>query len=230
MKNFEHTQVVGNLLKIGRESRDEKWMSTFLSHVGQAAFACGEPQVIKGPDGFPYFQFFMPKNEQLKEFYVLGDMLEDFLLENGFGIALEPRNNQVEWILSYGDLLHYAIHRTFAIPTSHIFEKSTLKDEVIDGSQSVQTLDPPVYILPVKARKVIKAFLEAQGVKEPKVCLLDRSEEGKGRDLVFNLAPWQFENENRYHQIMEVMGWFLPSYYSYVAIPEAALGEGFFKL
>lgn len=230
MKNFEYTQIIDDLLKAPKADRDDQWVSKFLSHVAEAAFISGEPQVIKGPDGFPYFQFFLPKGDQPTEYYVLSDMLDDFLLENGFGIALEPRNNQVEWILSYGDLMHYAIHRTFAIPTEHLFGKGEQADETIDGKEHIKTLDPPTYILPEKSRKVIKGFLEAQGVKDPKVCLLDRSESGKGRELAFSLVPWQFANDNKYHQTMEVLGWFLPSYYSYVAIQEEALGDGFYKL
>ncbi|MFD1770917.1 hypothetical protein [Sphingobacterium suaedae] len=228
--NLEHTAIIDQLLRIPREERGEEWIVNFLSHVVTASFVCGEPQVIQGPDNFPYFQLFVPEPNTPFQCYVIEHMISDFLLENGIGIALEPKDGQVEWVLTYGDLLHYAAHKTFAIPADHPFGKSKEGDEVIQEDEQVLVGAPSAYVLPDQARHVIKNFLEAQGVKEPKVCLIDRNVTGKGQDLVFNLVPWQFENQAHYRAVMQALGWFLPGYYSYIGAQEDAFAGHFLPL
>src|SRR5690606_15500385 len=146
------------------------WVIKFLSHVGTASFACGNPQVIQGPDNFPYFQIFLPPSGVNFHSYVIQNMIDDFLLENGFGIALEPKGGDVEWVLTYGDLMHYSVHKTFAYPINHGFVKSSLENEVLDTNEKVLVGVPSESILPLRSRQVIKSFLQAQGVSDPKVC------------------------------------------------------------
>lgn len=228
--NLEHTALIDQLLRVPREERDDEWVGQFLSHVATASFVCGEPQVIQGPDNFPYFQIFIPEANKPFQCYVLEHMLDDFLLENGLGVALEPKDGQVEWILTYGDLLHYSVHRTFAIPNDHVFGKGKEGDEVIQQDEQVLVGAPSEYILPVPARAVIKSFLNAQGVAEPKVCIIDRSQYGKGQDLVFNLVPEQFESQVHYRAVMQALGWFIPRYYSYIGAQERAFDGHFLPL
>lgn len=228
--NLEHTAVIDALLRVPRAERGEEWIVNFLSHVATASFRCGDPQIIQGPDGFPYFQIFLPEANKAFQCYVIEHMLDDFLLENGFGVALEPKEGQVEWVLTYGDLLHYAVHRTFAIPNDHLFGKSGETDEIIERDEEVLVGAPSEEILPKRARMVIKSFLQAQGVKEPKVCLIDRSAAGKGQDLVFNLVPWEFENHAHYRAVMQALGWFLPGYYSYIGAQEKTFQDLFLPL
>ncbi|WP_037500893.1 hypothetical protein [Sphingobacterium deserti] len=228
MGNLEHTAIIDQLLRVPREERNDDWVGNFLSHVATASFACGEPQVIQGPDNFPYFQIFIPEANKPFQCYVLEHMLNDFLLENGLGVALEPRGGEVEWVLSYGDLLHYSVHRTFAIPPDHPFGKAKEGDETIQSDEEMLVGSPSEHVLPKLARHVIKSFLQAQGVQDPKVCLIDRSKNDKGQDLVFNLVPWQFESQQHYRAIMQALGWFLPRYYSYIGAEERAF-EGHFE-
>ncbi|TDS12164.1 hypothetical protein [Sphingobacterium paludis] len=225
--NLEHTAIIDQLLRVPREERNDDWVGNFLSHVGTASFACGEPQVIQGPDNFPYFQIFVPEANKPFQCYVLEHMLDDFLLENGFGVALEPKGGEVEWVLSYGDLLHYSVHRTFAIPQDHPFGKASEGDETIQSDEEMLVGAPSEFVLPPLARNVIKSFLQAQGVQDPKVCIIDRAQTGKGQDLVFNIVPWQFESQAHYRAIMQALGWFLPRYYSYIGAEEPAF-EGHF--
>lgn len=225
--NLEHTALIDQLLRVPREERNDDWVGNFLSHVATASFVCGDPQVMQGPDNFPYFQLFIPEANKPFQCYVLEHMLDDFLLENGLGVALEPREGQVEWVLTYGDLLHYSVHRTFAIPQDHPFGKVKEGDEVIATDEEVLVGAPSEHILPFAARAVIRSFLQAQGVTEPKVCLIDRASSGKGQDLVFNLVPEQFESQAHYRAIMQALGWFIPRYYSYIGAQERAF-EGHF--
>lgn len=228
--NLAHTAVIDQLLRVPREERNDEWVGNFLTHVGTASFVCGDPQVIQGPDNFPYFQLFIPEANKPFQCYVLDHMLDDFLLDNGLGVALEPKAGEVEWVLSYGDLLHYSVHRTFAIPNDHLFGRGGEGDETITADEQVLVGAPSELILPLKARGVIREFLKAQGIQEPKVCLMDRSTYGKGQDLVFNLTPWQFETEAHYRAVMQALGWFLPRYYSYTGAEERTFQSHFLPL
>ncbi|MFD2968606.1 hypothetical protein [Sphingobacterium bambusae] len=228
--NLAHTAVIDQLLRVPREERNDEWVGNFLTHVGTASFVCGDPQVIQGPDNFPYFQLFIPEANKPFQCYVLDHMLDDFLLDNGLGVALEPKAGEVEWVLSYGDLLHYSVHRTFAIPSDHLFGRGGEGDETITADEQVLVGAPSELILPLKARGVIREFLKAQGIQEPKVCLMDRSTYGKGQDLVFNLTPWQFETEAHYRAVMQALGWFLPRYYSYTGAEERTFQSHFLPL
>jgi len=228
--NLAHTAIIDQLLRVPREERDDDWVGNFLTHVATASFVCGDPQVIQGPDNFPYFQIFIPEANKPFQCYVLEHMLDDFLLDNGLGIALEPKAGEVEWVLSYGDLLHYSVHRTFAIPNDHLFARGGGGDETITSDEQVLVGAPSELILPIKARGVIREFLRAQGVQDPKVCLMDRSNDGKGQDLVFNLTPWQFETEAHYRAVMQALGWFLPRYYSYTGAEEHTFQTHFLPL
>lgn len=225
--NLEHTALIDQLLRVPRDERDDEWVGKFLSHVATASFVCGDPQVIQGPDNFPYFQIFIPEANKPFQCYVLEHMLDDFLLENGLGVALEPKDGQVEWVLTYGDLLHYSVHRTFAIPKEHQFGKVKEGDEVIQQDEQILVGAPSTAILPTAARAVIKSFLQAQGVANPKVCIIDRSQHGKGQDLVFNIVPEQFESQAHYRAIMQALAWFIPRYYSYIGAQDHAF-EGHF--
>ncbi len=228
--NLEHTALVKSLLETPKENRGDDWVISFLSHVATASFICGEPQVIEGPDKFPYFQIFLPKPATSFQCYVIENMIEDFLLENGFGVALEPKGNEVEWVLTYGDLLHYSVHKTFAYPTNHAFVKYSNDNEVLDVNEQVLVGAPSESILPAFARKVIKSFLQTQGVEEPKVCLINRQEYSKGQHLVFNIVPWQFESEAHYQSVLRALGWFLPGYYSFIGVKEDLFKDGFLPL
>ena len=228
--DLEHTAIIKSLLETPKENRDDTWIISFLSHVATASFICGEPQVIQGPDKFPYFQIFIPKPGVAFQCYVIEKMIDDFLLENGFGIALEPKGNEVEWVLTYGDLLHYSVHRTFAYPTNHGFVKSGTDNEVLDVNEQVLVGTPSEKILPTNSRHVIKSFLQAQGIQEPKVCLINRQGDVSGQHLVFNIVPWQFESEGHYQSILRALGWFLPGYYSFIGVKEEVFKEDFVSL
>jgi hypothetical protein len=74
------TDILFNLVQTSQSERDEKWKQTFLDNIGQASFRCGDPQVITGPDGFPYFQLFLPEPHKEFQCFVIDRMKDDFLL------------------------------------------------------------------------------------------------------------------------------------------------------
>lgn len=56
--DLNKTDILYKLVQTPRNERDEMWQKAFLENIGQASFSCGDPQVITGPDGYPYFQLF----------------------------------------------------------------------------------------------------------------------------------------------------------------------------
>ena len=122
--DLNKTAEIYNLIKIPHSERDENWNTSFLSHLSSASFRCGDPQVITGPDGLPYFQLFLPEPNTSFQCYVIEKMKDDFLLEHGYGVVINPTGNQPDWILSYGDSIPF------------IFKKASIIFRVANGNIS----------------------------------------------------------------------------------------------
>ncbi len=75
------TQVIVELLQIPQEQRDDNWRQTFYDNVQTASFACGNPQIFNGPDGFPYFVLQTPEPNKPFESFCIRNMKADFLLD-----------------------------------------------------------------------------------------------------------------------------------------------------
>ena len=206
------TNVLCQLVSVPRDERDKQWQKQFLENIAEASFVCGDPQVIEGPDGYPYFTLVLP--EPFKEFqcYVIKYMKDDFLLEKGLGVVINPDGSSADWVLSYGDILSYHLsgefyqeRRDFALD----------KQDVIEENEKLLVGQPSESYLPQKTRKVLKKHLNDQGIKEPKVFLMARKRpKGEILELVLNISRDQFPNKEQHNSVMESLAWFLPRYYS----------------
>lgn len=229
--DLEKTGIIYSLIKVPAEQRDEQWQKSFLENIVQASFRCGEPQVITGPDGFPYVQLLMPKPNESFQCYVIDKMKDDFLLEGGYGVVINPDSGQPDWVLSYGDIMNLDLNGTFY--TSGPTPFSTLKeDETIDGEEKVLVGQPSELILSKINRGLLRKFLLSKGVKSPKVFLMSRAaNNGAGsQELVFNLTPQDFESEEVFRTVMQNLGWFLPRHYSFVGMSEDRFKDSFMAL
>ncbi|MEX6690669.1 hypothetical protein QTN47_24395 [Danxiaibacter flavus] len=230
--DLNKTDIIYRLVQTPRNERDEKWQQTFLENIGQASFRCGNPQVITGPDGFPYFQLFLPEPGKSFQCYVIERMKDDFLMTSGFGVVINPTPNSADWVLTYGDILNLHLNKTFYTTTETPFSRDS-NDETIAENEKVMIGQPSETILPRQTRQFIAEFLKRNGVKAPKVLLMMRHRKGgKGvsQDIVFNLTPANFKDENTYRSVMQTIGWYLPRHYSFVGMDEKSLGNGFMPL
>ena len=230
--DLSKTDVIYQLVQTPPSERDETWRETFLANISEASFRCGDPQIVTGPDGFPYFQLFLPEPNKSFQCYVIEKMKDDFLLASGFGVVINPNSSSADWVLSYGDVLNYHLNRTFYTTTETSFSKA-IQDETITENEKVMIGQPSEAILPKQTRHLIAEFLETNGVKNPKISLMMRHrQDGNGveQDLVFNLTPNNFEDEQTYRTVMQTIGWFLPRHYSFVGMSDQSLGEGFMPL
>jgi hypothetical protein len=146
-------------------------------------------------------------------------MKDDFLLEAGYGIVINPHGSQsyADWVFSYGDVLNFHINGEF-YTSVHIPEFED--DELNYGD--VQCEAPSEKFLPNQARTVIKDFLKSQGVQQPKILLLTKNIDGcRVQRLVFNLFPEQFQTTRHFDFTMNHLIWFLPRHYKILKLPSA---------
>lgn len=227
--DLQKTEVIFQLVKVPHSERDANWQKTLLENLAQASFRCGDPQVIKGPDGFPYFQLFLPEPNQSFQCFVIEKMKDDFLLSSGFGVVLNPSSTQVDWVLSAGDILNFYLNKEFYTIEETPFSKATT-NEVLSKHEQVLIGQPAESILPKVTRQLLSDLLKRNGLAEPKVLLMMRkSTDGSvvSQDLVFNITPQTFGNESLYKSCMRALSWHLPRHYSFVGKDEETLGDGF---
>ena len=230
--DLEKTNIIQQLVQTPRKDRDANWRNTFLQNVGQASFRCGEPQVINGPDGFPYFQLFLPEPNKSFNCYVIDRIKDDFLLKSGIGVVINPTANSADYVFSYGDILNFHLNKTYYATGETSFSKG-VKDETIPEDNKVMISQPSETILPKETRALLSKVLKSKGIEIPKVLLMSRPrQDGKGvsQDIVFNLTPASFENENIYKNVMRTISWFLPRHYAFMGMDEKAYENGFMEL
>jgi hypothetical protein len=154
--DLEKTQIIATLLEIPREERTESWVNQFLAALPLAAFRCGTPQLIAGPDGFPYFQLFVPAPGEEFQSYVIQEMISGFLVERGYGVVLNPGIGQPDWVLTYGDILNYHLNGSFFTLDSLFSNSSNTEEEVAKGEE-VMVGQPSDAILPSQTRKFLSS-------------------------------------------------------------------------
>ncbi|POY35451.1 hypothetical protein C3K47_15435 [Solitalea longa] len=226
--DLNKTKILAGLIKTPFEKRDDFWKDAFLGNVNDASFACGNPQVIEGPDGFPYFHLEIPKPNQPFQCYVIKHMVTDFLLQKGLGIVINAGIGNPDWVFSYGDILNFHLRNEFY---SESVSWDLPKHEVIQEKEKILIGQPSEMLLPLETRLVMRGFLQTFGIHNAKLLLMNRSRpEGNLQELVFNLTPDKFQSEDHYESIMRSIGWFLPRHYSYVSMHETSFKADFLPL
>ncbi|PZP52277.1 MAG: hypothetical protein DI598_01120 [Pseudopedobacter saltans] len=215
--DLEKTGILVDLCSVPLEQRDDNWFAEFISNVPLASFRTTEKQVITGPDGFPYFQLELPEPGVQFQCYVLDNMVYDFLLTNGIGVAINSSKAQPDWVFTYGDIFNYAIKKDFYNKDNTNFNRAG-EEQITpsDMNNNVMVGQPSEFILPNPARAVLKGFLQFKQIQDPKVMLMTiQTPDGKeAQDLVFNFTPQDFASEEDFQTTIQQMQWFLPRHYS----------------
>ncbi len=224
--DLNKTQIIFDLIKIPVERRDESWTEKFLRTIPLASFRCGEPQIVTGPDGYPYFQLLMPNESESFQCFVIDKMKDDFLIEMGYGIVINPTDKNADWVLTYGDILNYHLNGDFYSKTGNF--STQYADETVSENEDILIGQPSEKILPKQTREILNQYLKVQGIENPKVLLMTRK---KGtQDLGFNITPENFEEEDHFRYVMQSISWFLPKQYSFVGLKESSFQEHFIDL
>jgi hypothetical protein len=221
--DIDRTVAMSQHLLKPLELRDEAWKEVFLANLIDAPFACGKPEVVAGPDGFPYFQLVSPLPEVKFEAFSIEYMTPRFLLEHGLGVVINPKNKAPDWVLNYGNIVNFYLHGEFysdASSSKLMFDKEG-GDSVLSAGSVFYMGDPAANVLPLKSRAVLRDFLKKHGVLTPKVVLqVKKEDEGFVYDLWFNIPRNIFANEDEYRQCLSMLAWFLPSHYASAAVSE----------
>jgi hypothetical protein len=231
MGNLEKTAIMHQLLQVPLNRRDNRWQVEFLTCFPAASFRCGNPQIITGPDGFPYFQLLLPIPGVNFESFSILKMMDDFLFSEGFGVVLNADKPQPDWVLSYGDIVNLKLHGSLLPPKENLFAThnkmgiETLgKGSVIVGGKPATDFYPPAVSGP------LRKMLQHNGIRVPKIALLAlHPEKHSGFELAFNITPQSFSSEEHYRSVFQAIGWFLPKHYAYGGIKEIS-SLGFVQL
>lgn len=231
LQSLEKTERIALLLAIPAEERNEQWLQQFLADLPAASFSCGHPQVIAGADGFPYFQLFLPLPGTEFQSFVIEKMMDEFLLERGFGVVINPGAEHPDWVLTYGDILNLQLNGSFFTSAEESPFATAGGLEVVAEQEEVFIGQPSEQLLPLKTRKLLRDFFELNGIVSPRMLLMVRkNEEGSTQDLAFNITPEQFDSEEHYRNMMHTVTWYLPRHYSIVGLKDEAFDSGFMPL
>ncbi|MFT4202575.1 MAG: hypothetical protein QM610_01560 [Chitinophagaceae bacterium] len=216
--DLEKTGLLVELCAVPLEKRDEKWFREFHANIPLASFKAAEPQVIEGPDGFPYFQLELPEPGVAFQCYVIDHMVPDFLFANGLGVVINASKGEPDWVLTYGDVVNYAIKKDFFnTDNTHFNQGGDKQINPTDLENDVMVGQPAEFVLPAPTRSVLRSFLQKyKNVHDPKVLLMTtRTPDGReAQDLVFNFTPQDFVSEQEFQSTAQQMQWFLPRHYS----------------
>ncbi|MDL5048776.1 hypothetical protein QQ054_22440 [Oscillatoria amoena NRMC-F 0135] len=217
--DINKTKIVVGLLQVPPDQRDEQWHTQYHANILNAAFTCGNPQVVTGPDGFPYFMLKYPEPQKKFNPFSL-QSIKDHVLKNGFGVALSPDGQQVIWSIPYGAMVNLHVNGELFSASEHT---DLPEKEILTQSTKILTAQPSEEYLPKVVREVIKDFFQAQGIAEPRVMLMMRSQqEGVTSELVFNIYAEDFESEEAFESLMNMVKWFLPRHYMVTSVSRQA--------
>jgi hypothetical protein len=222
-ENLAKTGMLVELCAVPHEQRDEAWVAAFFAHAGQACFCCEAPQVITGPDNFPYIRLTLPEPGQAFACHVIEQMIPQSILQEGFGVAVNPDKARPDWVFSYGDLVNYHLYGAFDARDDR-FDAGVPEEELLPENTRVQIGNPAPQILPPETRQVLRCFFEQAGVPA-KVLLMSRNPDGEtdrkgGLSLVFPFTPDSFNTREEYSYFQQSIGWFLPRHYSVISMAE----------
>jgi len=207
--DIQKTGVIVELFSVARDRRDAAWKQRFFENVFDASFACDNPQVFHGPDGFPYFKLLTPEPYKAFDSFCICNLLE-YVTENGLGIAINPRPDGADWVFSYGDILCHRLYGAFEVGQGQQGHTRT----VIEKETKVLVGAPSETILPAYTRRILKSFIEHRtGDKSPGVFLMHNASDPIPQSLVFSIQRERFANEQEFNRFMIGMSWFLPRHY-----------------
>lgn len=224
--DLEKTEKLIQLLQTPAADRDDKWTELFLSYLPQASFRCGNPQVLTGPDGMPYFELLFPEPNVSFQCFVIEHITKDFLISSGLGVVINSTEGEPFWVFSYGDMLNFHLNNSFYIQKDSL-SKSNSNIIEITKEESVLLAQPSEELLPKVTRKHLSDLFKNYGIEDPKVVLMMREGE---QSLVFNVTPDSFEDKSLFDSLMHFTSWYLPRHYSILGIEESIFGKNFESL
>jgi hypothetical protein len=212
--DLSKTQALQELFAVASDVRDAAWRQRFWAAVVDASLVSFQPQIERGPDGFPYFQLAIPPGGEFTPFS-LAHVLP-YVLEHGLGAVVygeATRANPPEWVFSFGALL--------GLQMSGTLDTEGTQDAALSGGAVVsETLAAPRQILfgvpseeflPASARPALGRYLREAGIADPGVALIVDFTLRPQQNLLFNVSAANFGgDEARFRSFLSRLRWFLP--------------------
>jgi hypothetical protein len=209
------TKVVDELLRMPLEARDENWRNTFLNAIVDASMAGRSPQVLRGPDGFPYFCLDLPPSGTGFTPFCISHIL-DHCLESSLGIVVAPGQGSAAWVFSFGSLLNFS-------KTGKFYGDDTASEqmETVEQEREVLVGMPDPILFPDSAREGLKRLLGNWKFMEgrvPSFFMLNDFSQRPDRSLVFNFFRDDVDSEEDFNLLRKMVKWFVPDYLGLITI------------
>lgn len=225
--DLDKTQVISNLLLIPKAERNAQWREKFLANVIDAKFSSGDPEILRGPDGYSYLNLLSPGTLDRSSDVVIRQWMDD-LIEKGIGVAINPQQNP-DWVFTSGDILNFKLNGEFYTASPDF---NLEREEIIQKEEEVLVGQPSEIYLPRQARRSIKNFLSQLDIENPQILLLARTKpEGMLQELAFDITRADFDQDKDFDYAMQSVSWFLPSHYTVISLSkDSNVGDSFLPL
>jgi hypothetical protein len=219
--NPQMTQLLGVLLAVPAEGRDDTWCGNFLNIAPTASLASFDPQIQNGPDTFPYFQLAMPDAGAFTPFSIV-HILED-CIENGVGAVIHTsmrREGAPAWVFTLGDLVSYKLFQDFnGDPKVY---KNPDPPPADDVDRSILRAVPNDSYIPAGARAAMGRFMRGPYQHpDPRIGLVSGASLRPRQSLMVNLRRSHYDGDmTKIDAAMNYLTWFIPKSYSIMPLPD----------
>tara|TARA_Y100001935_G_C17307020_1_gene512977 strand:+ start:2149 stop:2799 length:651 start_codon:yes stop_codon:yes gene_type:complete len=201
------------LLSQPESYRNLEWERALMVAFSEAKVELSSSEAQSGPDGWPYLH--VKASPQAGEPVV---RVVDWLSTRGIGMVLNAYKMMPDYIFTYGMIWHFKEKGMF-----QDFDAKTTSGPVAYKKEAGFLFGPPSEAyLPLYVRKVLRQFLNAQGVKYPKI-LVATSKDYSQTDLIISVDSLGNPPEREHRAFAEALSWFLPTHYPIVLAQEGGL-------
>lgn len=201
------------LLSQPESYRNLEWERALMVAFAEAKVELSSQDAKSGPDGWPYL--YVKVSPQAGEPV---PRVVDWLSTRGIGLVLNAYKMMPDYIFTYGMIWNFK--------ETGMFQNFDVK--VSSGQVQYKETDPISFgppaesYLPKYVRSVLRQFLNAQGVRAPKV-LVATNKDYSQTDLIISLESLGSPPEHEHRGLAEALSWFLPTHYALVLAPEKGL-------
>ena len=207
------------LLQQPESRRDDNWEVEFLKLIVTSKVQVAEQQAKAGPDGWPYL--LIKSGPQGDQPFL---SIVEWAAQRGIGLAVNTHKMVPDYVFTYGMLWNYAMNRQF-VTAGPSPKPGTV---TIAENEDMLVGAPTEEYLPQFVRKVLREFLNAQGMANPRITVLS-TKDYRVVDLLFSSESLNDLKPKDFRPMSEALAWFLPLHYNLIIGSEKNL-DGFVDL
>lgn len=201
------------LIQQPEAQRDAEWERAFFQSIVESQLEIDGGESRVGPDGWPYL--FSKTSAVATEPFA---KVVEWLAPRGIGLVINAHKMLPDYIFPYGMIWHFVQTGQF-IPAP---DSSRPREAILEKDKKYIFGPPAESYLPKFVRKVMREFLGAQGIHDPRVLVIS-SEDYKNIDLVFSVESLGSPEPGQHQAMADALSWFLPLHYSLILASEKDL-------